>query len=314
MQRRDFMRSGAMLSAGLALPRLLSAQAATPLARRSRISLAPWAIGVSGSPGDLLDRAQATGFEALSLSPDSVEALGKPRLHRLRDQAAEQGLAWGCSTLPVEFRASEDRFRADLKQLPARAEALRELGFTRIGTWIMPCHSTLDYLANFELHTDRLRQVATVLDDFGLRFGLEYVAPKTLRDSQRYDFVSSGAQLRALIDAIGRSNIGVVLDSFHWYCAEEDAAELRNWRNEDIVAVDLNDACAHFGPQEQIDGIRELPGATGKIDLAVFCGVLQELGYDGPVRAEPFSDTLSAMDDDLAMRATVAALKKSLDG
>lgn len=314
MQRRDFMRSGAALTAGLALPHLLSAQTATPPARQSRISLAPWSIGVGGSPAELLAQAQAVGFEALSVSPGSVEALGKPRLYRLRDQAAEMGLTWGCSTLPVEFRATEARFRSDLEQLPGRAEALQELGFTRIGTWIMPCHPSLDYRANFALHTDRLQQIATVLDEYGLRFGLEYVAPKTLRDSQRYDFVSSGAQLRALIDAIDRPNVGVILDSFHWYCAEEDADELRNWRNEDIVAVDLNDACAHFGPQEQIDGIRELPGATGKIDLGAFCSVLRELAYDGPVRAEPFSDTLSAMDDDLALRATVAALRKTLDG
>jgi sugar phosphate isomerase/epimerase len=313
MQRRDFLRSSAVLSAGLAAAQPLSAfSSPPPPERRFRISLSPGAIGVRGSTAELLARASSAGFEALAADIGSTESLSKPRLHQLRDEAAELGLAWGSSGLPVEFRATEDRFQQDLAQLPARAAALQELGVTRIGTWIMPCHPTRDYLANFALHTERLGQIADVLHDHGLRFGLEYVGPKTLRDSQRYDFVASGAQLRELIQAIDRPNVGVILDSFHWYCAEEDADELRNWRNEDIVAVDLNDACAHFGPQEQIDGIRELPGATGKIDLATFLGVLRELGYDGPVRAEPFSDTLNAMDDDLAMQATVAALRSAI--
>jgi 2-keto-myo-inositol isomerase len=207
MQRRDFLRAGAALSAGLAAAPSLYAQPALPVERRFRISLSPGAIGVGGGTAELLPRASAAGFEALAADIGATESLSKPRLHRLRDQAAELGLTWGSSGLPVEFRATEDRFRDDLAQLPARAAALQELGVTRIGTWIMPCHNTLNYLANFALHTDRLGQVADILNDHGLRFGLEYVGPKTLRDSQRYDFVASGAQLRELIDAIDRPNV-----------------------------------------------------------------------------------------------------------
>lgn len=313
MQRRDFLRTGAIVTTGAAVPGWAFAQSAGAPERKFKISLSPGAIGVSGQAAELLEPAAALGFEAITLER-GIGDLGRARLMNLKQRADELGMSWGCGGLPVEFRQSAERFQQDLAALPAHAATLEQLGATRIGTWIMPCHDSLDYRANFDLHRERLRQVATLLADNGVRLGLEYVGPTTLRDSKRYDFVSNGAQLRDLIAAIDRPNVGVILDSFHWYTAEEDTDELRNWTNADIVAVDLNDACAHFGPREQIDGIRELPGATGVIDLTAFIGVLRELAYDGTVRAEPFSDTLSAMDDELAMRATVSSLRRAVAG
>ena len=48
-----------------------------------------------------------------------------------------------------------------------------------MGTWISPGHNHLTYLANFNQHAARLREVAKVLGDHGVRLGLEYVGPKT---------------------------------------------------------------------------------------------------------------------------------------
>jgi hypothetical protein len=38
---------------------------------------------------------------------------------------------------------------------------------------------------------------------------------------------------------------------------------------------------------------------------------LVQIGYDGPVRAEPFNKTLNAMDNEPAVAATAAAMKKA---
>ena len=51
--------------------------------------------------------------------------------------------------------------------------------------------------------------------------------------------------------------------------------------------------------------------ATGVIDLAAFLGALVKIGYDGPVRAEPFNKKLRAMPNEEAMAATAAAMKKA---
>jgi len=44
------------------------------------------------------------------------------------------------------------------------------------------------------------------------------------------------------------------------------------------------------------------------IDLKTFLSVLVEIGYDGPVRSEPFNAKLNALDNDQACQATSAAM------
>ena len=58
---------------------------------------------------------------------------------------------------------------------------------------------------------------------------------------------------------------------------------------------------------------RELPGATGVIDLGTFIRTLAEIGYNGPLRAEPFSKTLNQMRDELALQATYEAVRGAVD-
>ena len=60
-----------------------------------------------------------------------------------------------------------------------------------------------------------------------------------------------------------------------------------------------------------MDLSRELPAATGTIPVRDFLGALRAIGYDGPVRAEPFNKPLNAMENAEAMAATAAAMKKA---
>ncbi|MEZ6060358.1 MAG: TIM barrel protein [Planctomycetaceae bacterium] len=180
-----------------------------------------------------------------------------------------------------------------------------------MGTWLSPRHDELTYVANFRQHANRLRECVRILGDHGLRFGMEYVGPKTLWASGRHPFIHSLAETRDLIAEIGLDNVGVVLDSWHWYTAHETVDDLKSLTNADIIACDLNDAPAGIPIDEQIDNKRELPAATGVIDLKAFLTTLAEIGYDGPVRAEPFNAVLNEMDDAEALAATSKAMQKA---
>jgi sugar phosphate isomerase/epimerase len=180
-----------------------------------------------------------------------------------------------------------------------------------VGTWLSPAHRTLTYLANFKQHAQRLREVAGILDGQGLRLGLEYVGPKTSWTSARHPFVHTMAEMKELIAAIDRANVGLVLDSWHWYTAGEGEAELLSLSNRDVVACDLNDAPAGIAVDQQKDAVRDLPCATGVIDLKTFLGALIKIGYDGPVRAEPFKAELRKMPREEAVRATAEAMKRA---
>lgn len=102
-----------------------------------------------------------------------------------------------------------------------------------------------------------------------------------------------------------------MLDSWHWYHAGDAAADVSALRNEDVVAVDLNDAPAAVPKDEQRDGARELPAATGVIDVRAFLTALAAIGYDGPARAEPFNDAVRQMPREEAVAATARAMKKA---
>jgi len=45
------------------------------------------------------------------------------------------------------------------------------------------------YLQNFKLHASRLRPVAQMLADQGMRLGFEYVGTQSLRNSRKYPFI-----------------------------------------------------------------------------------------------------------------------------
>ena len=93
-----------------------------------------------------------------------------------------------------------------------------------------------------------------------------------------------------------RRECGFLLDSWHWYTAHETAEDVRRLRPQQVVDVHVNDAPAGVEIDEQLDNVRDLPGATGVIDIATFLSALQHIGYDGPVMVEPFSERVCAME------------------
>ena len=180
-----------------------------------------------------------------------------------------------------------------------------------MGTAIGSSSLQLTYLANFRRTATRIRACAKILADHGLRLGLEYLGPKTMWASRRHSFVHSMAETKELIAESGTDNVGFILDSWHWHTAHETPADIRTLENKDVVACDLNDAPLNIPVDEQVDSRRELPMATGVIDVKGFLEALVEIGYDGPIRAEPFNRTVDQMDDDAACAETAKAMRSA---
>lgn len=308
MNRRTFLNRAVAGGTMLAIAPVAGLAADT---RRFTICLNPGAIGVTVSQMDAIRLAANFGFESVEPYPTYLVRQGAYGMRQVLDALERRGLVWGAAGLPIDFRREEAVFQEGMSAFPDVCAALKRAGVTRVGTWIMPNHAELTYEANFELHRKRLAEIATVLERHGLRLGLEYVGPRTLWSANRHEFVHTMAQAKELIAAIGRPNVGFVLDSFHWYTAGETVADLLSLKNEDVVACDLNDARRGLGRDEQIDNRRELPAATGVIDLRSFVRALARIGYDGPVRAEPFNQALREMERHAAVAATSQALHRA---
>jgi sugar phosphate isomerase/epimerase len=311
--RRDFLQRATLAgAAAFVLPvSFAGAQDSAP-SRKLKLSLSPGSIGVKADPRESIILAHRHGFEAVEPSADFLTGLSDTALTELRADLQSKKLVFGAAGLPVDFRGDEPKFRASLEAWPRLAAGLQRAGVDRVGTWISPGHGSLTYLQNFRQHARRLREVAQVLKDHGQRLGLEYVGTPTARQKSRYPFIHSMRETQDLIGEIGTGNVGYVLDSWHWWTAGETEADLLSLRAVDVISVDINDAPAGIPVEQQQDGKRELPCATGVIPLGVFLNALNRIGYDGPVRAEPFNQPLNELDNEAACAAVMAALRKAV--
>lgn len=314
MNRRHFIGTSAVASLGaMGFTALGTRGAEEPKpGRKFKLCLACGPIGVPDDPLQAVARASQFGFEAIEPNSQFLGRLSDTELQEYLGQMKAKGLAWGAANLPVEFRGADTAFEQGLKSLPGFARPLQRAGVTRVATWLSPAHRSLTYLANFRLHANRLREVARVLGEHGLRLGLEYVGPKTSWTAGRFPFIHTMAEMKELIAEIHRDNVGFLLDCWHWYTAQETVADLLSLRAGDVVLCHLNDAPKGVPVEQQVDSRRDLPCATGVIDLKGFLGAMLTIGYDGPVVCEPFSQELRRMPPDQALGAVAAAMKKAV--
>jgi sugar phosphate isomerase/epimerase len=315
MTRREFLATGA--AAGLTLStagRLIAAATSAP-ERKFYAILSLGRIGFHASFPESVELATKYGFEGLDPDPDYLASLNDDARHHLLDDLKndlqKRNLKFGAAGLPVEFRKDAETFNSDLKKLPAAAAVLQRAGIWRVSTWVMPCSDDLTYLQNLRQHADRLRLCAQVLKDRGQKLGLEYVAPRTLWRSQKHPFIHTLSEMRELLAAIGTDNLGIQLDSWHWFNAQETQQDLLTLRGQDVITVDLNDAPTGLTLDQYRDNSRELPAATGVIPVKQFLDALLQIGYDGPIQAEPFNASLRALPLDQACAMASDAMKKA---
>lgn len=261
------------------------------------------ALGLSADFPTAIDLAVKHGFGGVDPDVGFLRDLGdESAIREYAGAVSERGLRWGIAGLPLDLTAPAGEFAARLAELPATLSVLNAAGVGSVGTWLRPMHEDLTYRRNWVLHVSRLSLASGVLADHGIRLGLEYIGPKTFWSTERFPFVHSLSEARELIADTGAPNIGLILDSYHWYTAGENAADLQGLTDAEIVSVDINDARADRERDEQMDLDRRLPGSTGVIDLAGFMAAIRASGYSGPVKVEPFMASLAEqpIDDVLA--------------
>ena len=272
------------------------------------LALQPGALGVRGTLLEYLALAVEAGFEGLYVNIAEVASMKVEKVRGLFESKNLKPAAWG---LPVDVRGDELAYEQGLKKLPELAAVARELGCLRTATYLLSFSDERPFEENFEYHIRRLRPVAEVLADYGSRLGLEFLGPKTIRDGHRYTFIHTVDGILELCDQIGTGNVGLLLDCWHWYTSHGTLEDLKRLRDEHVVDVHVNDAPAGIPIDEQIDQVRCMTGETGIIDLVGFLKVLDDMGYTGPVMAEPFSEKIRKMSPSEAVRTTAEALHQA---
>jgi sugar phosphate isomerase/epimerase len=263
--------------------------------------LAPHAINVQANDLDQAVAAARTGgFDGLEMAiahvADLIDQHGIDAIRKKFTDARIHPAAFG---LPVEWRKDEARWRGDLDKLPRLAKAAHALGVRRTATWVLPMSNERELDENIAFHIDRFTPIARILAEHDIRLGLEFIGPKTLRDSQKHAFIYRMFDMLHLARKIG-PNVGLLLDVWHLYTSHGTLDDVKKLKADDVVYVHVNDAPKNVAIDDQMDNVRDLPGATGVIDIAGFLRALKQIGYDGPVTPEPFKNELKDLPNDEA--------------
>jgi len=238
-------------------------------------------LGNVGDDQAFLALAAKYGFETVDLL-EPYQFASAYGLDGARALLEKHGLALSSFGLPVEWRTTDEAFRAGLAKLREQAEAASLLGCTACCTYILPS-TDLPSARFMALAVSRLRLCAQILGAYGIRLGLEYVGPHHLRTRWANPFIWTQQETLELIDALQLPNVGLLLDSYHWYTTELTAQDIASLQAHQIVHVHLNDA--RSAPAEALDNDRALPG-EGVIDLPGFLRALAATGYAGAVTQE----------------------------
>jgi len=248
------------------------------------------------------------GYGAVGYSPDALAAEGIDT-YRALDLMGRYGAIISDFGLPLRI-TGDDAFSDSFPRLEKSARTAAKLGIHRCCTWMMSSSNDYEFAENFRRHTRMLRLIAEVLREYDILFGVEFLGPQSILRSGKYPFIHTLAGMLELCDAVGTGNMGVMLDSHHCYCSGLRGGEFAGFiRDEkDIILVHINDDAPGVPLEEIKDSPRFYPGepGSGGNDLRGFMGALQDLGYTGPVVAEPFSEALKGIDDNDAVAAIIS--------
>ena len=230
---------------------------------------------------EFVQLAAAAGFGGADVDMEWGQKHG---LAALRDLYAARHMRFGGWSPPVDQRTEPSRKDEELKRLAAQADIARQLQIDTCATWIMPS-SDLPFLENWTLHVERLKPVAQVLADRGLRFGLEFVSPYHLRRARRHEFIFTPGLMLELADAIG-PNVALLVDFWHVHWSATPWRQISELPKEKIIWCHWSDA-PNVSPEQANDGRRLLPG-QGVIDFKAAFAALKHAGFDGPISLEAF--------------------------
>ena len=247
-------------------------------------------FGVKASLQELVPLVRKHGIGGIQVP---VDLMGNEAAAREASKLmADNGLKWSLLPTPADFYSedvSEAAFDKAIETLKSWAAIGEKMGVRYSYNHIWNGSNSRDHAANFEWLTVRIRRVWRVLNESGIRYGMEFLGPCPLRNSFRHPFFNTLSGALALADAVDPS-CGFVFDTYHWYTGSDANvadAYLASRHVDRMVNFHVNDGIPGRTREEQQDLERALPLETGVIDAALPYRLFKENGYTGPVMCEP---------------------------
>jgi sugar phosphate isomerase/epimerase len=241
-------------------------------------------LGITARQNELIELALTYKFQGFDIDIDTLtkQALERGQSHATRfiDSA---NIQIGSFALPVDLAAPDDDYQQDIQGLSAVIDVANSIGAKTALVDIRPYNQGRQYHENFELHRERISQVAGLLREHDIRLGLGLLAPKHHREGYGSQFIATPDALLTLIKTIDEDNVGLCLDIWEWYVGGGTIEQLQDFPISKIVMVRLADFPQDTDPEAATEEDRPLLGSTGIIPVADWLNWLREHGYEGPV-------------------------------
>jgi sugar phosphate isomerase/epimerase len=233
--------------------------------------------GISLTPCDVLtsiEAAEAAGYDAIELRSEAVLGF-LTEGHRAEDIAAA---FVGKHVRPTVIGVIDD---VDLPPGPARERLIREWRQVAAAAQIIGCPAiqalTRSHYAASEWREARrqtaagLAECADILAEYGLFLSYEPLAWSTVR---------TASQALEVAEEAGRSNVGILVDTFHMFAGGEDVARLRRMDPALIHTLHIGDT----GPRHTdiwSDADRYAMPGEGIVPLRAIIEAVLSTGYAG---------------------------------
>ncbi len=254
-------------------------------------ALHPATVAQVDDLGAYLDAAAAAGFGAADFSMPAARALEESSsrdavVEAFQSRGIQPG-AWGAGAQVIGPHAD---FDASLDEVADNAALGAALG-ARVAAVVVPNRVDRPPDDMLDLLALRIGDVADAAAGEGVALSLEFIGPN-IWPEKPYELFSGITGTLDLIDRIGRVNVGILFDTYHFHCGDSDLADIAT-AGRAINHVHLNDA-PPGDPTTFDDSVRRLPG-NGVMDLAAIANALEAAGYEGPGGVEIFNDDMRAL-------------------
>jgi 2-keto-myo-inositol isomerase len=223
--------------------------------------------------------AADAGFDALEMWAQKLPAyLEHHTLEELRDDLAARGLQpWTINSIERITFGGPDRDREAHMECERLSDVARAIGAPAIVVVPGPLPEGASLGDVRRATIESLRTLSDIAGEIALAFeflGPPWCSVRTL-----------GAALD-IVDAVDRPNVGLVVDTFHFYAGGSAIGDIARVPIEKLLVVHINDA--EPLPREQLSDAHRLYPGEGAIPLADIFGALRAAGFDGTVSVEIF--------------------------
>jgi 2-keto-myo-inositol isomerase len=237
------------------------------------------------------------GFAALEIDQNHItESLTRISMHELKTRIGDAGLK--TASIMAFDLAPLDEAGPGIAKIKEGTEFARELGAPILLVYCainIPKEMSMDEALNRA--AERTAEYAKVANPIAI--GLEPIGRTTLMGGPAAALETAARSRQA--------NVGIVMDTFHFYLSQIPDAELRAIPREKLLLVHVNDA--ENLPVEKLRDGHRLHVGLGVLPLVDTFRTLKEIGYDGFLSIELFREEYW----DQPVEQIVLEAKRSLD-